>query len=178
MIGIVMGFFSDLADLGKNIGGEFAQLGRELGQIAKDTKNEIADDPLKYAKESAVDIAAGATHVAKFAVNVALPGLVEAAFRQSIASFDQKLKQDLSHEEREKTLAMREKAAKSLVSAQQKNAVQEARRDLDLLDQKLKQDLSHEERDETLAKRERAAQSLTWAQRRIVEQEKIGAKDD
>lgn len=130
-----MGFFSDLADLGKDIGGEFANLGRELKQIAKDTKDEIADDPLKFAKESAVDVAVGAAHVTKFAVNEvlpraldALPGVLETAAQRNVDLCDQKLKQDLSHEERDKTLAMREEAAESLALAQQQIVEQEERK--------------------------------------------------
>lgn len=59
-----MGFWSELKDLGKNIGGEFSNLGSELKEIGKDTVKEIKEDPKKYIGESAVQIVSGTASLA------------------------------------------------------------------------------------------------------------------
>lgn len=98
-----MGFFSDLADLGRDIGGEFSNLGKELKKIGKDTIEEIKNDPAKYALESAKDIAVISGKAAKFAVTEVLPSMAENLAKSTASMADKRLQSnDLSPEERAK----------------------------------------------------------------------------
>lgn len=68
-----MGFWSELKELGKDIGSEFATLGGDLKEIGKKTAEEIKQDPKKFLAESAKDVANVAVSAGKFAFNEVIP---------------------------------------------------------------------------------------------------------
>lgn len=98
-----MGFFSDLADLGKDIGKEFSNLGKELKTIGKETIEEIKNDPGKYALDSVKDIAITTGKLAKFTVTEVLPSMAENLAKDTVSKTEKQLQRnDLTSEEREK----------------------------------------------------------------------------
>lgn len=73
-----MGFWDDLKQLGKDVGGELSTLGSELKKIGKETVSEIKQDPSKYLADSVKDVAEGA---AKFGQYMLKEGLPDAGFK-------------------------------------------------------------------------------------------------
>ena len=105
-----MSFWDELKQLGKEIGEEVSNLGDELKQIGKDTIEEIKEDPAKYIKESAIEVANGVGKVAIFTATEVIPRIPEAMNRMVTHQVDQALKRDdLTSEQREKVEQIREK---------------------------------------------------------------------
>lgn len=110
-----MGFFSDLADLGKDIGKEFSNLGKELKTIGAETVEEIKSDPAKYAFDSVKEIAVISGKAAKFAVTDVIPGMVESAHKTVLSKANEQLERnDISADERVKIENIKEKATNGL----------------------------------------------------------------
>lgn len=68
-----MAFWDDLKQLGKDIGGEISNLGKELNEIGKDTIKEIKQDPAKYLVDSAKEVATGAVKIGKYVLEEGIP---------------------------------------------------------------------------------------------------------
>ena len=97
-----MGFFSDLAELGRDIGSELSNLGKEISGITKDAVEEFKEDPVKYTSESVADIAKGTAKVVDFAVTTALPAVAASMAKTTMSRADQMLERnDLSGDQRE-----------------------------------------------------------------------------
>lgn len=68
-----MGFFSDLKTLASDMGDIVKDCGREIGGILEDTKQEIKDDPTKFAIDSLKEVGSAAVTVGKFTVKEIIP---------------------------------------------------------------------------------------------------------
>lgn len=117
-----MGFFSDLADLGKDIGKEFSNLGKELKTIGKETVEEIKNDPGKYAFESAKDIAIATGKLAKFTATEVVPSMLEDFHKEIASRTDKQLqRQDISPEQKERLEEINKKAKEESEKYEEKN---------------------------------------------------------
>lgn len=107
-----MGFFDDLKELGRGIKDATKELGKDLGQIAKETKDEIKSDPGKFLLDSAKDVAGAVASVGKYAINHAVPDLTW----QTMKKVEEQLQSgQLSDEQRADLMDRRRKAAMSEV---------------------------------------------------------------
>ncbi len=105
-----MGFFSELAQLGKEIGGAIKESATEIGGILQEAKEEIKDDPKKFAKESLIEAAKATGSVAKFIVNDVAPAMWDHATKQALEQTEKSLAlKDLDDEQRDKLLANQER---------------------------------------------------------------------
>lgn len=103
-----MGFFDDLKELGTNLKGVVVDLGQELGQIAKDTADEIKSDPGKFFTDSTKEIASAAATLGKLAIDQAVPQMSLAMIKKG----EEQLSEDaLTEEQRSEFLTRRKKAA-------------------------------------------------------------------
>jgi hypothetical protein len=59
-----MGFWSELGQLAKDIGGDFKQLGSEVKEITSESVDEFKNDPAKYTMDAVKDVGAVAVPVA------------------------------------------------------------------------------------------------------------------
>lgn len=117
-----MGFFSDLAELGREIGSEISNLGKELKQIGSDTIDEIKEDPDKYIRESASDIANAsgkvlkvAGKVAEVAVTQVLPAVAEGVLKTALNQSEKMLESGaLSDDQKAVVENMRQNAKERL----------------------------------------------------------------
>lgn len=104
-----MGFFDELKELGRGIKEATGEFGKEIGQIARDTRDDIKSDPGKFLRDSAKDVAGAIASVGKYAFNHGLPD----ANLRTIKLLEEQLHAGkLSHEQREEFMERRRKATR------------------------------------------------------------------
>lgn len=103
-----MGFWDDLKQLGRDLGGELSNLGSELKEIGKETVEEIKQDPAKYIKESAKEAVVGVAKVGRYVYEEGVPTYILSSMKEAERRYQN---EELTDEQQEKHIANREKGA-------------------------------------------------------------------